>query len=212
MANAKIKGHIVQIREKSCSTITNMQPDKTQTKVVPREVSLIAPPRVPITVPPPKVPATVTPPRMMTHRIPIITKEDPSEDIRQRDTVENNNQHQLKHRYPTRITQLSQDINQVYIAATKATRHQHWIMNIHEQVNATPQIIDNCLKDNEIRHLKTMTQNDYLKKMSNAISDDDTGKELNCHQLSKHPKHQKLWKQSFANKLGILYQVEGGRV
>ena len=123
-----------------------MQPEKTQTKVVPREVPKIEPPRVPITVPPLRVPATVTPPRVMTPRVPMITQEDPIEYSRQRDTVENNNQHQLKHRYPTRITKIYQDINHVGSAETTATRNQHWLMNIHEQVEVTPQVIDNCLK------------------------------------------------------------------
>ena len=44
-----------------------------------------------------------------------------------------------------------------------------------------------------------MTQHDYLKIMSNAIIDDGTGKELNYIQLSKHPKHQKIWKQYISN-------------
>ena len=35
---------------------------------------------------------------------------------------------------------------------------------------------------------------------------------MNYRQLSKHTKHQKIWKQSFANELGRLSQGEGGRV
>ena len=118
-----------------------MQPEKTQTKVLPREVPTISPPRVPFTVPPLRVPAKVTLPRVMTTRVPMITQEDTVEDTRKRERVEHNNQHQLKHRYPTRITQLYQDINQAERAATTATRHHHWLMNIHEQVKATPQVI-----------------------------------------------------------------------
>ena len=116
-----------------------MQPETTQTKVVPSKVPTIAPTRVPVTVPPPKV---------MTTRTQIITQEDPIYYSRQRDTVENNNQHKVKHRYPTRITHLSQEINHVESAATAATRHQQWLMNINEQVNTTPKVIDNYLKEN----------------------------------------------------------------
>ena len=35
---------------------------------------------------------------------------------------------------------------------------------------------------------------------------------MNHIQLSKNPKHQKIWKQSFANNIGRLYQGSGGRV
>ena len=66
-------------------------------------------------------------------------------------------------------------------------------MNIHEQVKATPQVIENCLKNN-------------------AIIDNDTGKEFNYLQLIKHPKHHKIWNKSFANELGRLSQGAGGRV
>ena len=48
--------------------------------------------------------------------------------------------------------------------------------------------------------------------MANAIIHDDTGKELNYRQLSKHPKHQKIWDQSFAKELVRLAQVTGGRM
>ena len=50
-----------------------MQLDKTQTKVLHREVPTIALPIVPITVPPPRVSATVSPPRVMIPRIPMIS-------------------------------------------------------------------------------------------------------------------------------------------
>ena len=33
---------------------------------------------------------------------------------------------------------------------------------------------------------------------------------MNHFQLSKHPKHQKIWKQYFVSKLGRLSQGEGG--
>ena len=69
-------------------------------------------------MPPPRVPATVAPPRVMIPRVPMISQEDPIYDRRQRDTVENHDQKQLKHIYPTRITQLSQEINQVKSTAT----------------------------------------------------------------------------------------------
>ena len=48
--------------------------------------------------------------------------------------------------------------------------------------------------------------------MYNVIIDDDMGKELNYIQLSKHPKHQKIWKQHFANELRRLSQGVGRRV
>ena len=115
-----------------------MQPEKTQTKVLPREVPTISPPRVPFTVPPLRVPAKVTLPRVMTTRVPMITQEDTVEDTRKRERVEHNNQHQLKNIYPTKITQLSQGINQVESAATTLNRHQHWLMNTHEKVKAAP--------------------------------------------------------------------------
>ena len=136
----------------------------------------ISPTRVPVTLPPPRVPAEVTSLRVMTPRTPIITPEDPIEYSRQRDRVEHNNQYPLKRKYPTRLTHLSQEINQVEGAATAVTRHQHWLMNIHEQVKTTPQVIFNCLKDNSFKLPKTMTQHHYITKMYNSIIDDDTGK------------------------------------
>ena len=85
-------------------------------------------------------------------------------------------------------------------------------MNVHEQVKAAPNLIDKCLQDNMIQYPRTITQHDYLAKMANATIDDDTGKEFNYRQLGKNPKHQKLWKQSFANEFGRLSQEEGGSV
>ena len=160
--------------------------------MLPREVQTIAPTRVPVTVPPPEVLVTVTPPSVTKPRSPMITQEDPIEDSRQMDTVEHNNQNQLKHRYPTRITQLSQDINQVDISATTVTIQQNWLTNIHEQLKATPKVIENCLKDNAIRKPRKTIQPNYLTKMANAIIDDETRKELNYCQLSKHTKNQKI--------------------
>ena len=93
--------------------------------MVPREVPTIATPRVPITVTPPRVPVTVTTPRVMTPRVPMISQEDPVEDIRQRDTGKDNSQHQLKHIYPTRITQLYQEINQVDSIERTMTNHDY---------------------------------------------------------------------------------------
>ena len=72
-------------------------------------------------------------------------------------------------------------------------------MNIHEQVKATPKVIDNCLKDNETRLPTKIKHNNYPTNMANAIIDNDTGKELNYCQLSEHTKHQKIWKQSLEN-------------
>ena len=170
------------------------QPEKTQNKVLPREVPTIAPTRVPVTLTPPKVPETVTLPSVMPPRSPMITQDNPSEESRHMDAVKHKNKHPLKHRYPTRITQLSQEINQVESAAPAATRHKHWLMNIHEQVKSTPQVIKTFLKDNACELAKKMTQNEYLTQMANVIIDDDIGKELNYRQLSKHPKHQNIRK------------------
>ena len=156
-----------------------MQPETTHTTMVPMKVTNIAPTRVKVTVPPQRVTSEVTSPRVMTQRKPMIIQEDPIEYSRQRDKVEHNNQHQLKHRYPTRTTELSQETNQVESAATAAARHQHLMMNIHEQVKTTPKLIDNYIKDNACKLPKTMTQYDYLTQISNAIIDYDTGKELN---------------------------------
>ena len=125
------KLHAIDRLEKLFNT---MQQEKTQTKVLPREVQTIVPPRVTITVLPPRVPVIVTPLRVMTFRVPIISQKDPTEDRRQGEIFENKNQQRLKHRYTTRITQISQKINQVNITATSATRHQYWLMNMHEQV------------------------------------------------------------------------------
>ena len=128
--------------------INTTQPEKTQTTVLPREVTTIAPTRGPVTVPPPKVPATVTLPSVMPPRSPMITQDNPSEESRHMDAVKHKNQHPLKHKYPTSITQLSQEINQVESAAPSATRHKHWMMNIHEQMNTTTKLIDNYPKEN----------------------------------------------------------------
>ena len=96
--------------------------------------------------------------------------------------------------------------------ATTDNNHQKWIINVHKQVKAAPQFIDNFIHDNMIRHSKTVTQHNYLTKMAKKIIDDDTGKEFNYRQLSKHPKHKKICKQLFANEIGRLSQGAGGRV
>ena len=142
-----------------------MQQEKTQTKVLPREVQTIVPPRVTITVLPPRVPVIVTPLRVMTFRVPIISQKDPTEDRRQGEIFENKNQQRLKHRYTTRIKQLSQEINHINITATSATRHQYWLMNMNEQVKSKPQLIHNCLKYNIIRHPRTTAQHKYLTEI-----------------------------------------------
>ena len=125
------------------------------------QVPTIAHTRVPVTVPPPRVPAEVTPPRVMSPRKLMITQEDPIGYIRRRDTVELTNKNLLKHRYHTRITQLSQEINQVERATPAVTRHQQWMMNIHEQVKITPQVIDNCLNDNAFKIPQKITHQNY---------------------------------------------------
>ena len=107
---------------------------------------------------------------------------------------------------------MSQKTNHIDSAEPPATMQQKWLMHIYEEVKTTPQGIDNCLKENACKLPKTMTQHDYLTNMANAIIDDDTGKELNYHQISKNTKHQKIWKQSFANKLGRLSQGTGGQI
>ena len=48
-------------------------------------------------------------------------------------------------------------------------------MNLFEQVKATPQLIENFIHENIIRHSRNMTKHDYLAKMANAIIDNDTG-------------------------------------
>ena len=48
--------------------------------------------------------------------------------------------------------------------------------------------------------------------MANAIINDDTVKEFNYLQLSKYPKHHKIWKKYFTKKLGRLTQGSGGCV
>ena len=149
-----IKDIQLQAIDKLAQLFNTMQPETTQTKVVHSKVPTIAPTRVPVIVPPLRVSDEVTPPKVMTTRTPIITQEDPIYYSRQRDTVENNNQHKVKHRYPTIITHLSQEINHVESAATAATRHQQLPMNINEQVNTTPKVIDNCLKENACKLTK----------------------------------------------------------
>ena len=142
----------------------------------PREVPTIVPMTVPVKVTPSRVPATAPPTMLMIPRSPIISHEDPIEDSSQRDTFEHNNKHERKHKYPARITQLSQELNQVESAETTSTRHQNWLMNIHEQVKATPKVIDNYLKYNAIRILRKVTQHDHLSKIVNTIIDEDTKK------------------------------------
>ena len=55
-----------------------------------------------------------------------------------------------------------------------------------------------------------MRHHNYLTKTVNAIIDDDTVKEFNCRQLSKHPKHHNIWNKYFVNELGRLAQGAGG--
>ena len=97
--------------------------------MLPREVPKRTPLRVPITVAPLRVPVTVAPLTAMTPMLPMISKEYPVENSRKRDKVKNKKQQQLKHRYPTRITQISQESNQVKSTERTETRHHHWLMN-----------------------------------------------------------------------------------
>ena len=131
----------LQAIDKLAKIFNIMQSETTKPTVIPRIVPTIAPTRILVIVPPPRVPEEDTPWRVLKNRTPMVTEEDPVEDSRQRDTFEHNNHHQFKQRYPTRITQLSQEINQVESKATAATRHQEQLMNIHEPVNTTPQVI-----------------------------------------------------------------------
>ena len=57
-----------------------------------------------------------------------------------------------------------------------------------------------------------MTQHNYLTQMANAIIYEDTEKEFNYSQLSNHPKHKEIWKQSFSNELGRLAQGSQGQL
>ena len=86
------------------------------------------------------------------------------------------------------------------------------MMNIHEQVKNTPQVIEKYLKENVCKLPQKMTHHSYLTHMANAIIDNDTGKDLNHCQVSKHTKYKKIRKQSFASKLGRLTQGEGRQV
>ena len=85
-------------------------------------------------------------------------------------------------------------------------------MNVHKQVNDTPQLINTCLQKNMTKHSQSMTQHGYPTQMANVIIDEYTVKELNYQQLSNNYKYKKIWKWSFTNKLGILDQGEGGPV
>ena len=111
--------------DRLATLFNTMQPGKTQTKLLPREVPMIATPRVPSAVSPPRVPATVSLTRVMIPRVQMISQEDTIEDSRQMDAVENNKQQQLRHRYPTKITQLYQEINQVDSIERTMTNHDY---------------------------------------------------------------------------------------
>jgi len=49
-------------------------------------------------------------------------------------------------------------------------------------------------------------------KRALAVMDHDSGKMMNYHQLRKHPKFNKAWATSSANKFGRLASGVGGRV
>ena len=56
-----------------------------------------------------------------------------------------------------------------------------------------------------------MTHHNYLTKMANAIIDDDTGKELDYHQLSKNLKYKHM-ETIIRQKLGRIFQGEEGHM
>ena len=56
------------------------------------------------------------------------------------------------------------------------------------------------------KHSQSMTHHIYLTHMANVIIDEETGKVSKYQQLSSHTKYKKIWKRSFANKLGRLAQ------
>ena len=141
--------------------------------MVPREVTMVAHPMVSIKVPSLRVTMTVAPLRVIEPRVPVISQEDNIEDIIQMDMVESEKVQQKHHRHPTRITQLSQEMNQVEHTSTPShnTRHQQWLMNLHEQMKDTPQLINTCIQENLVKQPQSMTHNEYLTQMSNEIID-----------------------------------------
>ena len=84
----EIQLHSIDRLEKLFNT---MQPEKTHTKVLLREVPKRTPLRVPITVAPPRVPVTVAPLTAMTPMLPMISKEYPVENSRKRDKLKKTN-------------------------------------------------------------------------------------------------------------------------
>ena len=95
------------------NTIQPQQTNKPNSKLVPRELPTVAPPRFLIIVTSPRVHRTVAPPRLIGTREPVLSQEENIEDIIQMDIVESKFFQQQRHWYPTRITQLYQDMNQV---------------------------------------------------------------------------------------------------
>ena len=132
----------------------NLQPQQPNTTVFTREVPKVAPLRVPVIVPSPRVPMTVAPPRVIEPRDPVISHEENIEDIRQINMIESDKVQQKYHRYPTGITQLSQEINQAENKATPThnTQHQQWLLDLHEKVKGTPNLINTCLQENMTNH------------------------------------------------------------
>jgi hypothetical protein len=60
------------------------------------------------------------------------------------------------------------------------------------------------------QHLRRKVEQDVERAL--AVMDQDSGKMMNYHQLMKHPKFNKAWKKSSANKFGRLASGVGGRV
>ena len=48
-----------------------------------------------------------------------------------------------------------------------------------------------------------------LTRVAYSVLDHDTGKQLNCGQLIKHPKFQETWNKYFSNEMGRLCQGVG---
>ena len=93
---------------------------------------------------------TVAPPGVIENRVPVISKDENIEDIRHIYMLESDKVQQQIHRYPTRITQLSKEINQVEHTSMslKNPWHQQWLMNVHEKVEYTLQLINMCIQEN----------------------------------------------------------------
>jgi hypothetical protein len=63
---------------------------------------------------------------------------------------------------------------------------------------------------NDVHHILEPTDETTMHHWANVIVDPDTGASMEYQHLSKSPKHQQAWIQSFANELGCLAQGIGG--